>query len=101
MLYGDISTADQLDFMDEKYMRRLEQKYNCTSDVPYANQKLPYVKPEVKELLKLKKLDKSVFLEKTAPEQGATGNLAVIAKYTGRPDMEKYFLGEVLLGKCI
>ena len=98
LLYGDISTADQLDFMDQKYMRRLEQKYNCTTDVPYADQKLPYVKPEVKELLKLNKLQKSVLLEKTAPEQGATGNLAIIAKYTGRPDMEKYFLGEVLLG---
>ena len=97
-LYGDIPTDEQLDFLDEKYMRRIEQKYECKEDVPYADQKLPYVKPEVKELLKLNKLKNSVFLEKTAPEQGATGNLALIAKYTGRPDIEKYFLGEVLFG---
>ena len=97
-LYGDIPTQDQLDFLDEKYMRRIEKKFNCTSDVPYANQPLPYVKPQVKELLQLKKLDKSVFLEKTAPEQGATGSLVFSAKYTGEPNIEKYFLGEVLCG---
>ena len=97
-LYGDISTQDQLDFMDEKYMRRLEEKFNCTSDLPYASQPLPYVKPQVKELLQLKKLDKSIFLETTAPDQGATGNMALIAKYTGEPNIEKYFIGEVLCG---
>ena len=97
-LYGDIPTADQLDFIDEKYMRRLEQKYNCTSDVPYASQPLPYVKPQVKALLELKKLDKSIVIEKTAPEQGATGNLVVSLKYTGEPNIEKYFLGEIICG---
>ncbi len=97
-LYGDIPTADQLDFLDDNYMRRLEEKFNCKNDVPWANQTLPYVKPEVKEILKLNKIQKSVFLEKTAPEQGATGNLALIAKYTGEPNIEKYFLGEVICG---
>ncbi len=98
LLYGDIPTADQLDFIDEKYIGRLEKKFNCTSDLPYAAQTLPYVKPEVKELLKLKKLDKSICLEKTAPDQGATGNLVISAKYTGQPNIEKYFLGEVISG---
>ena len=79
-------------------MRRLEEKYKCTGDLPYATQSLPYVKPQVKELLQLKKLDKSIFLEKTAPEQGSTGNLAIIAKYTGQANIEKEFLGEVLCG---
>ena len=98
LLYGDIPTSEQLDFIDEKYIARLEKKYNCTTDLPYANQTLPYVKPQVKELLELKKLDKSIIIEKTAPDQGATGNLAIIAKYTGEPNIEKYFLGEVLCG---
>ena len=97
-LYGDIPTAEQLDFLDEKYMNRLEQKYNCTADVPYATQKLPYVKPQVKELLTLNKLQKSIYIERTAPDQGATGNLVLSAKYTGEPNIEKYFLGEVICG---
>ena len=97
-LYGDIPTAEQLDFIDEKYIGRLEKKFNCTTDLPYAAQTLPYVKPEVNELLKLNKLNKSVYLEKTAPDQGATGNLVISAKYTGEPNMEKYFLGEVICG---
>ena len=97
-LYGDIPTADQLDFIDEKYIARLEKKYNCTTELPYANQPLPYVKPEVKELLELQKQDKSIIIETTAPDQGATGNLALIAKYTGQANIEKYFLGEVLCG---
>ena len=98
LLYGDIPTADQLDFLDEKYIKRLEEKYNCTSELPYARQTLPYVKPEVKELLQLNKQKKSIMLETTAPEQGATGNLVTIAKYTGEPNIEKYFLGEVICG---
>ncbi len=98
LLYGDIPTADQLDFLDEKFMKRLEEKYNCTSDLPYANQELPYVKPQVRELLQLKKQPKSIMLETTAPEQGATGNLVTLSKYTGEPNIEKYFLGEVICG---
>ena len=97
-LYGDIPTSEQLDFIDEKYIGRLEKKYNCKTVLPYANLTLPYVKPEVKELLELKKLYKSIIIETTAPDQGATGNLALIAKYTGQANIEKYFLGEVLCG---
>ena len=98
LLYGDIPTAEQLDFLDEKYMKRLEKKYNCTSELSYAKQPLPYVKPQVKELLKLNKQKKSIMLETTAPEQGATGNLVTLSKYTGEPNIEKYFLGEVVCG---
>ena len=98
MFYGDIPTQDHLDFLDEKYMRRIEEKFNCTDDVAWAEQKLPYVKPQVKELLKLNKLTESVLIEKTAPDQGATGNLVLSAKYTGEPNIEKYFLGEVICG---
>ena len=98
LLYGDIPTAEQLDYFDEKYIKRLEEKYNCKEDLPYANQTLPYVKPQVRELLTLKKQPASIMLETTAPEQGATGNLVTLAKYTGEPNIEKYFLGEVICG---
>ncbi|MBR5402041.1 MAG: insulinase family protein [Treponema sp.] len=97
-LYGDIPTAEQLDFIDEKYMARLEEKFNCKEVLPYANEPLPHVKPEVKELLQLKKLDKSVLIEKDAPLQGATGSLVCLATYSGQADMEKYFIGEVICG---
>ena len=97
-LYGDIPTADQLDFIDEKYIKRLEEKFNCKEELPYAKQPLPYVKPEVKELLTLKKQPASIMLETTAPEQGATGNFVAFTKYTGQPNIEKYFLSEVVCG---
>lgn len=97
-LYGDISTQEQLDFLNEKYIARLEKKYNCTDDIPNANSKLPLIKDEIKQLQKINLRTKSETIYDIAPETGATGNLAAISYYTGKADMEKYFLSEVLHG---
>lgn len=97
-LYGDIPTAEQIDFLDERFIPRLEKKYNCTSDVPNADQKTPIVKPEIKELQKLNKHTESKTIRAIAPNTGATGNIAVMQMYTGVGDMEKYYLSEVLCG---
>lgn len=97
-LYGNIPTEEQLDFLNEKLMDRLEKKYGCSETVPYINQKTPYMKPEVAEARKLKLNTGSKTFETIGPETGATGNLAVMSWYTGKSDMEKYYLSEILCG---
>jgi len=97
-LYGDIPTSEQLDFLDQKYMARLEKKFDCNKDLPYACQPLPYVKAELRDILSLKKNEAPLILEKTAPEQGATGNAVLKMLYSGPANMEKYFLSEVISG---
>lgn len=97
-LYGDIPTADQLDFLDERFMSRIEKKYNCTKDVENFNSKLPLITPQIKELQTLEMHKQSGSFRVEAPETGATGNLVSVNWYTGINDMEKYYLSEVLCG---
>ena len=99
-LYGDIPTSKQLDFLNEKLIFRLEKKYNCTGVIKNAESTLPLIKPEIKKLQKLKKRN-SVDIETiydVAPETGASGNLVTLNYYSGKADIEKYFLSEVLFG---
>ena len=99
-LYGDIPTSEQLDFLNEKLIFRLEKKYNCTGVIKNAESTLPLIKPEIKKLQKLKKRN-SVDIETiydVAPETGASGNLVTLNYYSGKADIEKYFLSEVLFG---
>lgn len=97
-LYGDIPTADQLDFLNERFMKRIEEKYNCTADVENYDSKLPIIKPEIAELQKLNLVKKSGFVKSYAPETGSTGNLVCINWYSGTVNMEKYYLSEVISG---
>lgn len=97
-LYGDIPTSDQLDFLNERFMARIEKKYNCTKDVANADSKLPLINPEIRELQKLELLKNSGEYKILAPETGATGNMVCLNWYTGKNEMEKYFLSEVLCG---
>lgn len=97
-LYGDIPTADHLDFIDEKYIARLISKYNCREGVIDVTSKLPVIKPEVKELQKLNLRTESALVKTYAPETGSTGSLVAMNWYAGPADMEKYFLSEALSG---
>lgn len=97
-LYGDIPTGEQLDFINERYIKRLEEKYGVKNDsFDFANP-LPIVKQEIKELQKLHFLEKSQEIHAIAPETGSTGNFVTMNWYSGIADMEKYFLSEVLIG---
>ncbi len=97
-LYGDIPTAEQLDFLNERFIQRIEKKYNCTQDVKDPYSKLPVLKPEIQALQKLNLNTESKEIHSIAPEQGATGSLVTINWYSGPNNVEKTFLSEVLCG---
>ena len=97
-LYGDIPTSEQLDFLNKNLMPRIEKKYGCRQTVPYINQKTPYLKAEVQELLKINIHKESKNFDFIAPVTGSTGNMAAMSFYTGKYDMEKIYLNEVLCG---
>lgn len=97
-LYGDIPTQDQIDFLNEKYIPRIEKKYNCTKDVANFDQKTPLIKKEVQDLLKLNMRKESAVIKTYAPQTGSTGSIVSMSWYSGISDMEKYYLSEVLLG---
>ena len=97
-LYGNIPTQTQLDFLNERFMDRIEKKYNCVAEIPEFENPLPLVKDEIKELQQLKLVENSVQIKDIAPESGSTGNYVAMTWYTGKSDIEKYFLTEVLGG---
>jgi len=97
-LYGDIPTDVQIDFLNQRFMSRIEKKYNCIKDVNNFDSKLPLVKDEIKELQKLELIKDSKTIKTIAPETGSTGNFVCINWYSGINDMEKYYLSEVISG---
>ena len=118
-LYGDIPTETQLDFINEKLIARLEKKYACKATLKKADSKLPLIKNEIKRLQKINlrsadkdSVSKASGLSKNAgqenvsvqtvydvgPETGASGNYVSVNYYTGKANLEKYFLNEVLCG---
>ena len=108
-LYGDIPTATQLDFINKKLITRLEKKYGCTGVIKNVDSPLPLIKSEIKKLQKINLRsckdndgssgDSSVqTIYDIGPETGASGNYASVNYYTGKANIEKYFLNEVLCG---
>lgn len=97
-LYGDIPTCEQLDFLNERFIKRIEEKYNCTNDIENFDSVLPIVDPEIKELQKLNKIPGSTEVRCLAPETGSTGEVVTMNWYSGTSNMEKYYLSEVLCG---
>ena len=98
-LYGDIPTEKQLDFMADRFMDRIAVKYNCVSDVDNADSPVPVVTDSIKELQRLNHVEAGEHsVNVMAPETGSTGELVSMNWYVGSNDMEKVFLGEVLLG---
>ena len=97
-LYGNIPTAEQLDYFDEHFISRIEKKYGCDSLLPDAESKLPLVKKEIQELQKLTLRTESTEIRRVAPETGATGSVVSMNWYSGENNVEKIFLSEVLCG---
>ena len=101
-LYGDIPTSEQLDFIDQRFIPRLIKKYDCREGGSICNidtsTKLPVIKDEIKELQKLNFIADSCFVKTYAPKTGSTGSLVTMNWYSGKADMEKYFLSEALCG---
>ncbi|MCR4580855.1 MAG: insulinase family protein [Treponema sp.] len=97
-LHGNIPTSDQIDFLNERFMSRIERKYNCNKDIENYTSKLPLVKKEVQELQQLKNRRESCEIRQLAPETGSTGLIVTMNWYSGSSNIEKYFLSEVLCG---
>ena len=101
-LYGDIPTAEQLDFIDQHFMDRLIKKYDCRQGGQICNidveEKSPLIKKEIKELQQLNFVKESKTIKTYAPETGSTGSFVALNWYAGKADMEKYYLREVLCG---
>ncbi len=97
-LYGNIPTEEQLDYFDKNFISRIEKKYCCNEDVSYLNNKTPHIKSEIKDLMKLKKNDKSGYVKNFGPVEGSTGSFVTINWYTGKHNLEKMYLTEVLNG---
>lgn len=101
-LYGDIPTGEQLDFIDERFIKRLVKKYDCRDGGAISNiditSKNPVIKPEIRDLLSLNFLQESSSIKTYAPRTGSTGSFVALNWYAGKANMEKYFLCEALCG---
>ena len=105
-LYGDIPTTTQLDFLSEKYIPRLQKKYNCYDILPHFQEKLPLLDDEIKSLLKTNKIsfenssadEFSPSFKIQAPDSGTTGSNVQLCWYSGKYDIEKYYLMELICG---
>ena len=101
-LYGDIPTGEQLDFIDQRFISRLIKKYDCRQGGAICNvdvsSKKPVIKKEIKKLQEINFLQESSSLKTYAPDTGSTGSFVTLNWYSGKADMEKYFLSEVLCG---
>ena len=98
-LCGNIPTEEQLDFLEEKLISRLEKKYPKASD--YSS--YPHVPEEFSRMEASEKIDGPCRIKKTAPSSGATGSLSVATWNCGDTvDLESYmecaFLAEILVG---
>ena len=98
-LYGNIPTEEQLDFLQEHFLDRLENKFA----VPEAHSIYPFVPEEFVQIETPKVYTKPRFVEKIAPDSGATGATVTINWLCGQTrDLQSYmeacFLSEVLTG---
>ncbi|MCQ2575785.1 MAG: insulinase family protein [Treponema sp.] len=99
-LYGNIPTEQQLDFLNEKFMTRIQEKYGIKENCDISSE-LPVINPEILQLQKLNFLDKSVEVYDIAPDSGANGSLVTLNWYSGEYSMEKFFLNDLLCGSTI
>lgn len=97
VLYGNLPTTEQLDFLSEKYISRLESAFG-TCEIKDTLSALPYVPLEMKDMLKMPRLKETLELNVIAPANGATGNMAALGWYCGPKNIEQYYLSEVLCG---
>ena len=96
-LYGNIPTEKQLDFMAEKYIPRLEEKFNLKTEKSDYKAALPKVYDEIKALETFTPEAKTREAKFLAPN-GIEGNIISLGFYAGEPDMEQYLLYMLLCG---
>lgn len=96
---GNIPTEKQLDFFSENFIPRLEKKYNLSSEC--QNFKAPLTN-RYEEIVKLTSYEPDYKRKETyhfiGPKSGPDKGFSGISIYSGKPDMDKYFLIEALCG---
>ncbi len=96
-LYGDIPTNEQLDFICEKYIPRLEKEFGIIKEKDFSS-KTPYVDDEIKEIQTFKRIDSIKEIKNIAPDNGASGNMVAVGFYAGSASIEQTFISEILSG---
>lgn len=101
-LYGNIPTEEQLDFLNEKFMSRLEKKYPSQKDFS-PDSKVPFVNEEFVKMETYSKFEKPLNFREKAPSSGAKGSLVTVNWISGETKnllsyMECAFLSEILIG---
>lgn len=98
-LYGNIPTQEQLDFLQENLINRLEKKYPQAE----THEQYPFVPQDFIELESPSVITEPLYLTKAAPHTGSTGNTVTVNWLCGlSSDLQSYmecaFLSEVLSG---
>lgn len=74
-LYGNIPTEEQLDFIQEKFLDRLEKKY----PVPQIPSVLPFLPKEIEEMEKSEPVTQMLTVRATGPDSDADGCTVTVA----------------------
>ncbi len=98
-LYGNISTEEQLDFLQEHFLDRLEKKF----PVPAESEYYPNVPREFEEIETPEPQLKPIKIVADAPSSGATGSTVTVNWLCGLTKnltsfIEASFMSEVLAG---
>ncbi len=98
-LYGNIATEEQLDFLQERFLNRLEQK--CAVPAPCAS--YPAVDEAFTRMETPKPLTRPIKVSEKAPDVGVTGATVTVNWLCGQTKnldelLECSFLAEVLVG---
>lgn len=100
-LYGNIKTKEQLDFLQEKLLDRLESSLNARNIVITKHESYPYISPLLFARETQKPYTKPIRVKATAPTVGSEGSNVSMQWLCGETrDLQSYiecsFLSEVL-----
>lgn len=97
-LYGNIPTEKQLDFIAEKYIPRLQKKFNLFAELKDYKVPLPKIYDEIKQLETFDVKNAKSINRYFAPKSGMEGSVVSVCFYADQPDMEQFLLFSVLCG---
>lgn len=100
-LYGNIKTKEQLDFIQENLLNRIESTFDASNNVITKHESYPYISPIIAAMETQKPYTKPLHVKTTAPTVGADGCNVSMQWICGETQdllsyMECSFLSEVL-----
>ena len=98
-LWGNIPTTTHLDFLNEKYICRLEEKFGKVDyDTVLLHSSKPIFTKKMQELYSVNHIKKSGTTKAVAPNNGETGATVGTVWYSKLTNIQKRFLSELLFG---